>query len=57
MELLNPMNRVRNLDMLDQENHLQEKKPHKRLSQKEERVEEFLKRLEMKLRREDRGFA
>lgn len=57
MELSNLINRERALAMVNQGKGRQVKRPHKRLSQKEQRVEEFLRRLEVKFRRADRGLV
>jgi hypothetical protein len=42
---------------MDQEKRCDLKHPHKRLSQKEQRVQEFLRRVEDKLARAKRGLA
>lgn len=57
MELSNPIDRERALAMVNQGKGRQVKRPHKRLSQKEQRVEEFLRRLEVRFRRADRGLV
>jgi hypothetical protein len=57
MQPLHTINRDHAVTILDQGKGPRENTPHKRLSQKEERVEEFLKRLDVKLKRIDRGFV
>ncbi len=55
MELSNFMNRDRVEGRANQGKGRHTRMVHKRLSQREQRIEEFLKRVEAKLRRADRG--
>jgi len=56
MSLSNLVSSAKGHPMADQGKGLQEKKPHKRFSKKEERVKELLKRLDVKMIGADRGF-